>query len=85
MKLKIRVIPNASRNQIVGWLDDETLKVKIAAPPEKGKANRELITFLATEFKTLKTHISLVSGFKDRRKLLEIKDGILPPKPLKLF
>ncbi|MDD3647063.1 MAG: DUF167 domain-containing protein [Candidatus Dojkabacteria bacterium] len=84
MKLKIRVIPNSSKNQIVGWIDDETLKVKISAPAEKGKANKELLKFLTKELKTGR-NIFLVSGFKDRNKLIELEKGELPPKPLKLI
>ena len=43
---KVKVVPGSSRTVIAGVLGG-MLKVKIAAPPEKGKANKALIDFLA--------------------------------------
>ena len=40
--ISVKVIPKASRNQIVGWVNDE-LKVRITTAPEKGEANAHLI------------------------------------------
>src|SRR5690606_13091128 len=45
-KLSVKVVPRASRDEIVGWLGDR-LKVKIAAPPQDGRANAALEAFLA--------------------------------------
>ena len=50
MTLRVKVIPRSAKNEIVGELADGTLKVKIAAPPDKGKANDELVAFLAGHF-----------------------------------
>jgi len=53
MKLRIRATPNAKRSEILGWEDDpaagRVLRVRIAAPPADGKANAELVRFLAKE------------------------------------
>ena len=46
MTLRVKVIPRSAKTEIVGEMADGTLKIKIAAPPEKGKANEELIRFL---------------------------------------
>ena len=40
MRIKVKVTPNASKNKIIGWVND-TLKIKIASPAQKGKANKE--------------------------------------------
>ncbi len=37
-RLSLKVVPGSSRDEIVGWLGD-SLKVKVKAPPEKGRAN----------------------------------------------
>ena len=43
--LRLMVVPGAQRTQVVGLYGDR-LKLRLAAPPEKGAANRELIAFL---------------------------------------
>ena len=45
MHIKLKVIPGASRAQIVGSYGDR-LKIKVAAPPEQGKANQAVIDLL---------------------------------------
>ena len=62
MDLRVKVIPRSSRNQIAGYMADGTLKVKIAAPPEKGKANAELRAFLAEHFGVAQKDVIIVSG-----------------------
>jgi uncharacterized protein (TIGR00251 family) len=42
VELRLKVVPGSSRSAIVGMLGDR-LKVKVAAPPEGGKANREVV------------------------------------------
>lgn len=71
--LRIKVIPKSANNAIVGFLEDGTLKIRIAATPEKGKANKELINFLAEEFEVEKENISIISGASDSLKLVRIE------------
>jgi len=71
MKIKVQITPNASKNEKVGWMND-SLKVKITAPPHKGKANIELIKFLAEEWNISRDAIRIHKGFTQRTKLLEI-------------
>ena len=71
MKIKVNVIPNSSRNEIVGWQGD-TLKIKVKAPADKGKANKELINILAKKFNVKKGQINIKSGHKIRTKLILI-------------
>ncbi len=65
--ISIKVIPKAARSAIVGW-ENELLKVRLKAVPEKGEANRELIAFLATTLHCPKSHLTLLSGETSRHK-----------------
>ena len=47
--LRVKVIAKSPKSEIIGEMSDGTLKIRIAAPPEKGKANAELCAFLARE------------------------------------
>lgn len=67
--LKVKVVPKGSRNEIIGWEGDE-LRIRIAAPPEKGEANAKLIQFLADFFSIGKSKIILLDGLKSRHKVL---------------
>ena len=60
LALTVKVIPNSKKSAIVGWQDD-VLKIRIAAPPDKGKANAELISFLAKVLHIAKSQIELIS------------------------
>jgi len=71
--LRIKVLPKSPKTEIVDKLDDGTIKIRVAAPPEKGKANRELIKFLAKHFNTDKKSITIVSGKSDPLKLIKIE------------
>ena len=59
--LTVKVVPGSSRTEIAG-LHDEMLKVKVAAPPEKGKANKMLLEFLARQLKIKKNALQITSG-----------------------
>lgn len=58
--LFIKVIPGSSRNAMEAYGD--FLKVKITAPPEKGKANQALCGFLAKQFKVSQSMVKIVKG-----------------------
>lgn len=72
--LKVKIKPAAVKNEIKGEMADGTLKIDISAPPEKGKANRELLEFLAKEGLGEKNKISIVSGKTNNKKIIKIKD-----------
>ena len=60
IRITARVQPNASRNEVLGFKDD-VLLIRIAAPPIKGKANRELITFLSDILGVNKSNLTIAS------------------------
>jgi uncharacterized protein (TIGR00251 family) len=69
--LDVKVQPGASKNEIIG-IKEGRLRIKITAPPEDGKANRELISFLAKTLDCAKRELRILSGEKSRLKTLEI-------------
>jgi uncharacterized protein len=71
MTLRVKVIPRSAKTEIVGTMSDGTLKIKIAAPPEKGKANEELIHFLAAHY-GLKS-VEIISGHTAPLKIIRLR------------
>jgi hypothetical protein len=72
--LDLKVIPNAPRDEIAGWLGD-ALKVKIHAPALDGRANAALTDFLAGQLGLPRRAVALVRGGQSRHKLVRI-DGL---------
>lgn len=72
MILMVKVVPNSQKNEIVGFADS-ILKVRIKAPPDKGKANEELIDFLSEQLSISKSKIQILSGHSSRLKKVEIQ------------
>jgi len=79
MYLQIKVIPKARATEFVERMDDETLKIRLKAVPEKGKANEALIQFLAKECKVDSSEIRVISGQTSTRKLLRLPDNAQIP------
>lgn len=69
--ITVQVQPNARHNQALGF-EDGILRVKIAAPPVKGKANRELVRFLSQLLGVSKGSITIERGLTGRRKVIAI-------------
>ena len=70
--LSVKVVPGASKSEISGWLGDE-LKVRVAAQPEKGKANAAVVLVLATSLGLPEKSVSVVSGKTSQHKIVEIQ------------
>lgn len=80
MKIALKVTPGARRNELLGWEEDypqvgRVCKVKIAAPPVEGKANKEIVTFLAAVLGLPKGAVSLLHGSTGRIKVIDVPDG----------
>ena len=72
-KISLRVHPNAPRNEVVGFTDG-VLQVRVAAPPVKGKANKELIAFFSQVLGVGKGSLAIVKGHTSRSKVIAIDD-----------
>jgi uncharacterized protein (TIGR00251 family) len=70
--LRVKVTPKSSKTEIAGELADGTLKVRVAAAPERGKANAELCAFLAREIGLPTASVEVVSGHASPLKLVRI-------------
>lgn len=69
----VRVVPRASKSEIVGE-HDGALKVRITAPPVDGAANAELIRLLAKSFGVPRSDVSLVGGESSKNKRIKIEN-----------
>ena len=63
--------PNAARNELAGFAEG-VLRVKVAAPPVKGKANKELIALLAQRLGLSKGDLVILKGHTSRNKIISI-------------
>ena len=74
--LRIKVIPKCNTTEVAEIMIDgdgeETIKIRLKAVPEKGKANKELIKFLSRELNTHSENITIISGRTDQLNLVRI-------------
>lgn len=70
----VRVVPRASKSEIVGG-HDGALKIRLAAPPVEGAANDDLIKTLAKYFDVNKSAVEIVSGATAKTKQIRIAGG----------
>ena len=73
-RLSLKVVPGSSRDEIVGWRVD-SLKVKVKAPPAKGRANEAVVALLAERLRIDASSIAVVSGHGSPAKVVEV-DGM---------
>jgi hypothetical protein len=74
-RLAVRVQPGARGSALVGWMADGTLKLKVSAPPEDGRANRAAAELLAKAVRVRAVAVRVVRGASSRAKLIEV-DGV---------
>ena len=76
--LRVRLTPNSSSCSIKGVFTDAQgysfLKINVISVPEKGKANQELISFLAKKLNLAKSQLKIISGETDRYKRIFITE-----------
>ncbi len=70
--ITVKVTPRARKTDVAGIMDDGTLKVHVAAPPEEGKANAALMNFLSERLGITTNQIEIVAGLSSERKLISL-------------
>jgi uncharacterized protein len=73
-RLRLRVAPGARRSEIVGRHGD-AWRVRVTAPPDRGRANDEVLEVLAAALAVRPRQLRLVAGASSRDKIVEL-DGI---------
>lgn len=76
--LPVLAVPKSPKSELIGLVESDGkkwLKIKVAAPPEDGKANAELLKFLAKYFKCPKSSLTLLSGDTSRHKRIKIDNA----------
>ncbi|MDQ3178991.1 MAG: DUF167 domain-containing protein [Acidobacteriota bacterium] len=83
LTFNVRVVPRASKSEIVGE-HDGALKVRIASPPVDGAANAELIKILSKKLDVPKSQVEIIGGQTSKQKQVRI-NGIDSKKLLNLI
>lgn len=73
MDIRVKVIPKSSRTELAGYLPDGTWRIKVAAAPEKGRANRALCDFIAEKLGVSKSKVSIVAGETSQIKRIRVE------------
>jgi len=68
----VKAVPRAARSEVVGVTTDGAMKVRVAAVPDKGKANEELRAVLAEWFNVPKSNVEVLLGETSQRKRLRV-------------
>ncbi|MFW5866268.1 MAG: DUF167 domain-containing protein [Armatimonadota bacterium] len=71
VNIPLKVIPNAPRDEVVGWRGGN-LTIKITAPPLEGRANDHLLRYLSDIFGVPAADVALLSGETSRKKTVQI-------------
>ena len=81
MKIALKVTPGARRDEILGWEENypgvgRVLRLKIAAPPIDGRANKAIEAYLARSLGVPKSSVQIVQGSSGHIKRVELPDGV---------
>jgi uncharacterized protein (TIGR00251 family) len=72
--INLRVTPSASRDAVMGWQGD-VLRLRVAAPAQRGKANQAVLRLLATALGIERRRLRIVRGETSRQKVVSV-DGL---------
>ena len=70
--LAIKVVPRASKNEIVSFMSDDSLKVRVTAPPVEGAANDAVIKLLSDALNIPKNRVMIVAGEAHSQKVVSV-------------
>ena len=73
IRITARLQPGASRDELPGRYDEGTMRARVKAAPADGAANAALLKLLARRLGIAKSKVSLVSGARARKKIVEIE------------
>ena len=71
-RLSVKVVPGASQSKIAGLLGD-SVKIRVQAPPEKGKANEAVLSLLAKFLGVSVNQLSICTGHTSANKVIEVQ------------
>lgn len=72
--LKLRVSPGASNTAFAGLYGEDAVKLRVAAPPENGRANAEATRFPAESLGVSRSGVEVVRGGGSRDKIVLVRD-----------
>ena len=75
--ITVKVMPRAKKTEVAGLMEDGTIKIRVAAPPVGGAANRALVEFLGQALGLPQSQIDIIAGAASERKLITLV-GISP-------
>lgn len=71
MLIEVKIVPGASRTRLLGeW--NGRVRIAVAAPPEKGKANQAVVEFLAESLGLRKKDVTVIAGQTNPMKTIRI-------------
>lgn len=76
VRLRLRVLPRASKSELAGIRGD-ALCIRLTAPPVEGAANQALLRFLAERLGVRPAAVRIITGLTNRQKLVEV-EGLAP-------
>lgn len=72
---RVKVTTKQPTTEFVGCLSDGTIKIRLAAVPERGKANLELLRFIAAELGIERDHLRIASGLTSPLKIVVVEQS----------
>ena len=72
MKIQVKVKPNSKAEEVSQ--EGDSFVVRVKEPPKEGKANQAIIKLLAQHFGVPQSRVRILSGFRTKHKVIEIKE-----------